>query len=189
MVTVPDADVQLIQVNTPNVAQMMVTVPPGLKAGDSFAVQTAIAPVKAIPVRDIAAAVRVKGPVRFQDAAAYNSTLSKEQSDAASRGCHYMYMHGCKTPVGVSYHVVCCDCCLWTPFFSWINPCIHVGLFMGLCRDKNGGWHNNKGPLLSSEVSGNEMRIKVVDTDHGTMACYGCRQADRNEVPCCWCDK
>ena len=154
-----------------------------------------IAPTTAIPAGDIAAAVRVKGPVRFLDAAAYNRTLSKEQSDAASRGCHYMYLHGCNIPVGVSYHVICCDHCLWTPFFSWINPCICFGLFAGQQRDEDGGWHDDKGPGLPNKVSNGEARIKVVDANRGTMACYYtlfgvCRRTNPNPgVPCCWCDK
>ena len=148
-----------------------------------------IAPTTAIPAGDIAAAVRVKGPVRFQDAAAYNSTLSKEQSDAASRGCHCMYIHGCKIPVGVSYNVILCDFCLYTTFFSWINPCIPFGLFWGLSRDVDGGWEANGNGKGQREAS-----IKVVDAEHGTMAYYCTpwapgRQVDPNDVPCCWCDK
>ena len=133
-----------------------------------------------------AAMSRVKGPVRFQDAAAYNRTLSKEQSDAASRGCHWMsiFVHGYKIPVGVSYNVICCDCVLWTPFFSWFNPLPFCGLMFALPRDVDGGWGNGE----------DKASMKVVDADHGTIVYYHGRhwisgKVDPNKVLVCWCDK
>ena len=150
-----------------------------------------------------AAMSRVKGPVRFQDAAAYNRTLSKEQSDAASRGFHWMsvYMHGYKIPVGVAYNVICCDCVLWTPFFSWINPLPFCGLMFALPRaytytrgddgwpirgDADGGW---------GTPGDDKAYMKVVDADNGTIVYYHSRhcisvpKVDPNKVLVCWCDK
>ena len=152
-----------------------------------------------------AAMSRVKGPVRFQDAAAYNRTLSKEQSDAASRGFHWMsvYMHGYKIPVGVAYNVICCDCVLWTPFFSWINPLPFCGLMFALPRaytytrgddgwpirgEADGGW----GTLGGVDDKSN---MKVVDADHGIIVHYQSHywicgdQVDENKVLMCWCEK
>jgi len=154
-----------------------------------------------------AAMSRVKGPVRFQDAAAYNRTLSKEQSDAASRGCHWMsiYVHGYKIPVGVSYNVICCDSVLWTPFFSWINPLPFVGLMCAMPRAytytnerTNNGW-----PIRGEADGGwgdpgsvdDKSSMKVVDADHGTIVYYLSHnwicgnQVDPNKVLMCWCDK
>ena len=153
-----------------------------------------------------AAMSRVKGPVRFQDAAAYNRTLSKEQSDAASRGCHWMsiFVHGYKIPVGVSYNVICCDSVLWTPFFSWINPLPFCGLMCAMPRAYtypgtrgDGGW-----PIRGEADGGwgdpggvdDKSSMKVVDADHGTIVYYHSRhcidgKGDPNKVLVCWCDK
>ena len=162
-----------------------------------------------------AAMSRVKGPVRFQDAAAYNRTLSKEQSDAASRGCHWMsiYVHGYKIPVGVSYNVICCDRCpeercpahLWTPFFSWFNPLPFCGLMCAMPRAYtypgtrgDGGW-----PIRGEADGGwgdpggvdDKSNMKVVDVDHGIIVHYQSHywicgdQVDPNKVLMCWCEK
>ena len=152
-----------------------------------------------------AAMSRVKGPVRFQDAAAYNRTLSKEQSDAASRGFHWMsiFVHGYKIPVGVSYNVICCDSVLWTPFFSWINPLPFFGRMFAMPRaytwtrgddgwpirgEADGGWGDPGGVDDKSSM-------KVVDAEHGTIVHYQSRYwicgdpVDPNKVLMCWCDK
>ena len=69
----------------------------------------------------------------------------------------------------------------------------HSGILM-TDHHEDGGWHDDKGPGLPDKVSNGEARIKVVDANHGTMACYWtlfgvCRHTDPNGVPCCWCDK
>ena len=151
-----------------------------------------------------AAMSRVKGPVRFQDAAAYNRTLSKEQSDAASRGCHWMsiYVHGYKIPVGVSYNVICCDSVLWTPFFSWFNPLPFCGLMCAMPRAYTyPGTRGDDGWPIRGEADGgwgtpedDKAHMKVVDADHGTIVYYHSRhcidgKGDPNKVLVCWCDK
>ena len=166
-------------------SQMMTTVPASLKEGDTFTVLTgpAVAPIAAVPAGqvDIEEKVRTRGALALADAAAYTASMPQDAVDAATEGCRAIYWPECcgtTCPIGWVYNKVCCDCCLWTPVFVWFNPLVHVGPLICLCHDDAGGWIDNK----------RKLRLKVVDAERGTLACYH-SVCSGDLQPMCWCTK
>ena len=119
--------------------------------------------------------VRKRGSPKLRDATDYQSGLSREQVEAAARGCHTIYLDDCC--VGCSYHVSCGNdgCCLWSPSaVSFYLPCLLCWPLVAYCRDDSGGWTGKTGCGI---------HLRVVDAERGTLALWNRTEPDDGP----WC--